>query len=615
MDIVLISQILIFPLWVSVLKGHGQRLDSIVKALLAIWLCSWFALVVLLEASTPAYIDFFDTRPGRIFFEYLGHPTEVAGLLLKGYPFTLLWVVLICPTLTYFFWRGLRDEKNSAPAVMTRIAIVVLFSIILIMGARSSFGHRPVNPSSVAFSSDQLLNDLALNSTYKILYSLYSLRHESDAGQIYEKLANDEVIRRVKTPGSKNYINDESIYHQIESPNASRKNIVIIVEESLGARFVGRLGGDDLTPNLDRWSERGIWFTHLYATGIRSARGLEAIVSGFPPSSAKSVLKLPGSQSNFYTAAETLGDAGYTSTFVYGGEAHFDNMSGFFLGNGFDRVIDQNDYKDYRFSGSWGVSDQDLFDKLDETLRLSQVPNFIVAFTSSFHSPYEFPDKQIDLVEEPKASKRNAVKYADHALGEFLDRASVSEYWQDSIFLIVADHDERPRGRDLVPIKSYHIPGLILGDGVDAMQVDKIASQIDLLPTLLHLAGVSATVPLLGQDVMSLASDDPGRAMMQYGDTHAYMVGEYVVINRPELPTSGYVLKGEALLPAVYPEDLGDKALAWALLPGLLYKERLYGPVKFEKASVLSGVRSVLPSGVPSEGSSLETQSHSSKTD
>ncbi|MFT7219193.1 MAG: hypothetical protein ACI8Z1_000807, partial [Candidatus Azotimanducaceae bacterium] len=118
---------------------------------------------MLLEASTPAYIDFFDTRPGRIFFENLGHPTEVAGLLLKGYPFTLVWVGLIGPTLTYFFWLGLREEKNSVPAFMTRIGQVVFFSIILITGARSSFGHRPDNPYSVAFSGDQRLNDLALN--------------------------------------------------------------------------------------------------------------------------------------------------------------------------------------------------------------------------------------------------------------------------------------------------------------------------------------------------------------------------------------------------------------------------------------------------------------------
>jgi phosphoglycerol transferase MdoB-like AlkP superfamily enzyme len=198
-----------------------------------------------------------------------------------------------------------------------------------------------------------------------------------------------------------------------------------------------------------------------------------------------------------------MGDADYTSTFIYGGEAHFDNMSGFFLGNGFNRVIDQNDYKEYRFTGSWGVSDEDLFDKLDETLLVSRAPNFVVAFTSSFHSPYEFPDDQIDLVEEAKASKRNAVKYADHALGEFLDRARASVYWQGSIFLIAADHDECPRGKDLVPIKGYHIPGLILRDGVDAMDVDKIARQIELLPTLLRLAGISATVPLLGQDVLS----------------------------------------------------------------------------------------------------------------
>jgi hypothetical protein len=210
------------------------------------------------------------------------------------------------------------------------------------------------------------------------------------------------------------------------------------------------------------------------------------------------VLKLPGSQANFYTAASTLGDAGYTSYFIYGGEAHFDNMSGFFLNNGFDKVIDQNDYIDSQFSGTWGVSDQDLFAKADETLRQSKTPTFIVAFTSSFHSPYEFPDDQIVLVDEPKETKRNAIKYADHALG----------------------------------------------------------------------------------------ADDSGRAIMQYGDNHAYMSGDYVIIHRPELPQSGYIFEDEVLRPAVYPQELGRIAHAWALLQGLLYRDAMYGAAPEESSSV-----------------------------
>src|SRR5690606_27520301 len=112
---------------------------------------------------------------------------------------------------------------------------------------------------------------------------------------------------------------------------AAPLNIVIIVEASLGAQYVSSIGGADLAPNIDRLSGQGWNFTRTYATGTRSVRGLEAIVAGFPPTISDAVLRLSGAQRNFFTLAQLLKQHGYRSRFIYGGEAHFDNMKGFFL--------------------------------------------------------------------------------------------------------------------------------------------------------------------------------------------------------------------------------------------------------------------------------------------
>jgi phosphoglycerol transferase MdoB-like AlkP superfamily enzyme len=126
-------------------------------------------------------------------------------------------------------------------------------------------------------------------------------------------------------------------------PRARPKNLLIVLEESLGAEFVGALRGLPLTPNLDALSRHGLWFENLYATGTRSVRGLEALVTGFTPTPAQSVVKLGGSQRNFFSIARLLRNAGYDTSFLYGGEAQFDNMRRFFMNNGFDFVIDEND--------------------------------------------------------------------------------------------------------------------------------------------------------------------------------------------------------------------------------------------------------------------------------
>ena len=120
---------------------------------------------------------------------------------------------------------------------------------------------------------------------------------------------------------------------------------MIILEESFGAQFVGTLGGKPLSPEFDKLAKEGWLFENLYATGTRSVRGIEATTAGFTPTPARAVVKLNNSQSGFFTIADLLAKQGYNTSFIYGGEKHFDNMASFFYGNGFQNIIDQKDYQ------------------------------------------------------------------------------------------------------------------------------------------------------------------------------------------------------------------------------------------------------------------------------
>ena len=584
MDIVLVSQIMVLPVLALILFPTRLLRALLFRRLMLLWCVTWSYMIVFMELITPAYMAFFETRPGRIFFEYLDHPQEVGSLVYGAYLPTAIIGLVLPAGVALLILKKLRfgQDEFKFPLAYRFLVFIPVF-LMLSFGARSTLGHRAVNPSTFAESKDQLVNELFLNSTYSLLYSVYSLRHEDSGDSGLLKIEPEEVIRSFQHISSvpiDDYLSPQSTQHRFgdQSKPRSLKNIVIIVEESLGARFVGSLGGLPLTPNLDDWSNKGLWLTNLYATGIRSARGLEAIVSGFPPSSSRSVLKLGKAQGDFYTIAYTLSELGYRNHFVYGGEGHFDNMKGFFLSNGFDSAIDINDFDEFEFKGTWGVSDEDLFNRAHSIMQQEQAPFFTLIFTSSFHTPYEFPDGKIKRVTEEKNTKHNSVKYADYALGQYLEKAAQSKYWQDSIFLIVADHDERPQGRALVPVESYHIPGLIIADNITPHHFDQVASQIDLLPTLLSLAGVSGTAPFVGRDLLSMQANDPGRAVMQFGKNHAYMEGNNVIIHQPDRAAEQYQYANDELTPITLQQDLAHKALIWASLPGVLYREELYKP-------------------------------------
>jgi phosphoglycerol transferase MdoB-like AlkP superfamily enzyme len=356
-------------------------------------------------------------------------------------------------------------------------------------------------------------------------------------------------------------------------------NLVIILEESLGAEFVGALGGTPVTPELDNLAKQGIWFDNLYATGTRSVRGIEAIITGFTPTPARSVVKLPKSQTGFFTIAELLRRRGYDTSFIYGGEAHFDNMRQFFIGNGFDRIIEERDFFNPAFKGSWGVCDEDLFQRADQEFsQQAGKPFFSLVFTSSNHSPFEFPEGKTPLYESPSDTVNNAVKYADFALGEFFRKAKKSAYWENTLFLVVADHNSRVRGANLVPIEYFHIPALILGGQVEPQIYSRLSSQIDLLPTLLGMMGIQDNHPATGHDLFRPdIANIPGRAIMQYNTAQAYMRGDEVVVMGMDKKPALYHRSASGLTPAESPNPgLIERALAYSVWSATAYQEQLY---------------------------------------
>lgn len=159
-------------------------------------------------------------------------------------------------------------------------------------------------------------------------------------------------------------------------------------------------------------------------------------------------------------------------------------------------------------------------------------------FTSSNHDPFEFPDGKIDLYEQPKQTRNNAAKYADHALGHFFQLAKNSDYWKDTVFLVIADHDSRVGGASLVPIKHFHIPALILGEGIEPRRDNRLVSQIDMPTTLLSLIGVGGDYPMLGYDLTQPV--DPNRALMQFDRTMAFRRGDDVAILQQGQPVQGF---------------------------------------------------------------------------
>lgn len=573
-------------------------LPRVLVWIVRVYLAAAGAFLIMNEAATPGFILEYGVRPNNIYVKYLIYPTEVIKTLWGGHKLELLLSLMLTAAALVACWylsgwafkrlsqqaqivadyskdssaiasSSSSDATTTEPAAPTRrlrwlnrgliLAVVQLFLVLTIvpLGIRSTLGHRPLNPSMAAFCPSPLVNSLPVNSSYSAAYALAHLNDtQVSSDNIYKLLPENEVLAAAqefstRTP-AKTWPACPLRQHIAPYQPGKLYNVVVVLEESMGADFVASLGGLPLTPELEKLKDHGWWFSNLYAAGHRSIRGIEAVTAGFPPSPLESIVKLPApsATSSYASLAAIFKQKGYATTFVYGGESHFDNMRSYFLANGMDNVIEQKDYTNPQFVASWGVSDEDLFNRAHELFSEQYAAGqkfFAVIFSSSFHDPFDIPSGKV-AIDDPKveASPRNlAVKYADYALGQYMKKALSAEYGKDTVFLVIADHESKVRGQGAIPVNKFHIPGVIIAPSIEPHVDNRIVSQIDMPVTLLSLAGFSGAVPLVGQNL--LLPNAKERAVMQYNDVFALYDQKGVISLTPQRPAEYFAYHDKKL--------------------------------------------------------------------
>jgi len=186
--------------------------------------------------------------------------------------------------------------------------------------------------------------------------------------------------------------------------------------------------------------------------------------------------------------------------------------------------------KDVHYENVWGVADEDLFDLTLRELDRRHAAGkrfFAHVMTTSNHRPFTYPEGRIDI---PSRSGRDGgVKYTDWAIGHFIDEARKRPWFDDTVFVIVADHTHKGRGRQDLPIENYHIPLIVYAPAhLAPRRVDTIASQIDVAPTVLGLLDFSYRSKFFGHDVLREGADRPRAFMANYQTVGLYADGVVV---------------------------------------------------------------------------------------
>jgi len=516
-------------LWLSLLPDRVARTRAHRAAALALFAAATFA-ALLLAVSEWLFWDEFGGRFNFIAVDYLLYTHEVLGNIWQSYPVGQ--VLLALAALAAVIAVALRNPlmQGAAAPLPGRPALIAIAACAFAVAGTL----RWIDSDAHNVSPREAANELAANGLYEFFAANY--RNELSYERHYATVPAAEALSFVRASLG---ADGAGVERRIRPAGAERRlNVVLVSVESLGAEFLGRYGNPaGMTPNLDRLAAESLWFSRVYATGNRTVRGLEALSLALPPTPGQSIVRRPNNDTLF-SLGSVFEDKGYDVLFAYGGYGYFDNMNAFFDANDY-RSIDRRSIPASRieFENVWGVADEHLFDQVLAEIDAAKAarpgrPVFAHVMTTSNHRPYTYPPGRIDI---PSGTGREgAVKYSDHAIGRFLAQARERPWFDDTVFVVTADHGANARGTTRIPVDKYRIPLFVYAPKhVAPRRIDRLMSQIDIAPTLLGLLDFDYYSKFFGRDVLN-APPESDRAFVANYQTLGYLKGERLALLHPK---------------------------------------------------------------------------------
>jgi phosphoglycerol transferase MdoB-like AlkP superfamily enzyme len=391
---------------------------------------------------------------------------------------------------------------ERARLIIYPFIFVVISVPALFIGLRGGINDISISESSAFYSNHSILNWFAVNSGYHfaVNYMETSRYKKSNNYQFYPlaeaRKTVDNILKTEKDTTISIFKND-------------RPNIVILLMESWTADLIESLGANPgITPEFAKLEKNGLLFTQFYCSGNRSHEGIASLMGGHPAlpytTFTANPVKFPGLPS----MVQIINKEGYHSSFYYGGQLNYGDLRAYLHYNQFESIVEESDIDPSIPRGRLGVHDEFMYKKHIDDLKGMKEPFFSVLFTLSSHSPYDFPmDPVIDWAGNENKFI-NSAYYADKCLGEYFRMASQQPWFDNTIFIIVADHGHNSyKNWRYESFEYHHIPLLIYGnalkDEYKGVKSGRIADNSSLAKTILNQLNLPADKFNWGYDLFN----------------------------------------------------------------------------------------------------------------
>jgi len=415
-------------------------------------------------------------------------------MLLHFWYLTLLWFLLLW--VSYKMYNGIKFDLSSTAGKrggwLFQCVLFVASLAVVAIGGRGGLQLKPIGIINAGFYTAPQNMPLVLNTPFAVITTfgkqeLHEMEYfdESELSKFFSPIHG---------------------YRLFQDSVSNENNVVIIILESFSSEYTGFFNPNSrgYTPFLDSLAVNGLSFINCFANGKKSVEAIPAIVAGLPTLMDNPYITSIYAGNKVEGLATHLKKIGYSTSFYHGGNNGTMGFDAFAKVSGFEKYYGRSEYNnDKDYDGKWGIYDEEFYTYFANGLNNTKQP-FLSCFVSlSSHHPYSVPEKYKDKFDKGELPIHESIGYADYALRKFFETVSEMSWFDNTLFVITADHTEKPLSDYFsTRVGIYDIPLIFYKSGGDFKSImDRTAQQTDIMPSVLNYLGYREDFLAFGNSV------------------------------------------------------------------------------------------------------------------
>jgi len=496
-------------------------------------LCFYLPTLLILLLSTADLI-YYQFTLKRTTIDVLNMYKEFINLLpqfLKDFWY-LFFIFLITLTGIEIVYRKTSGKGYSKLKLTKQSIILIIVSLLVFMGARGGIQYRPLSPIMAGKYAGPDMSPLVTNTPFNFIYSL-----------------QHKTLDDVSYFNEKELKNEYTVLHEGDG-EGEQDNILIIIMESFSKEYIGTLNnGKGYTPFLDSLIDQGLICTNFYANGKQSVQGIASITASIPALMTEPFIFSIYQDHKIQGLGTLLKNMGYHTAFFHGGNNGTMGFDAFFKAAGVDHYYGKNEYDNKQhYDGNWGIYDEHFFQYTAREINKFPQPFCAILFSLSSHNPYNIPEEYEDKFDKGKLPIHQSIRYADYSLKRFFESASQMPWFDNTLFIITADHTAQAESNFYKNrVGSYQIPLLLYKHNSRLKgRNEKTSQQIDIMPTILDYVGYTGKYVAFGKSMLD--STSPGYAFQYHNDIFQIIDSTHILLFDGNKTIAFYNYKEDSLL-------------------------------------------------------------------